>query len=190
MVRGVSDPDGECRQQPNRLRELEPAHLVAFTAFRRAQNDADEGLATDDSAASRLDSELNPGLARRVYSGSEGTIYLVPGPGRICCVATSASGETMISTTLTALVGPNPMGYVRGGRGPEVTVMGALPAGGRDLRILQRAGRSVSVPLSEDESYWVTIDDPIAMAWTQADGTTQQNSFPPAGPGGFGAYFG
>jgi hypothetical protein len=174
MVLGVSDPDGESPGQPDRLRELEPAHRAAFTAFRRAQNDAEKSLAAEDLAANPLDPELNPALARRVYSSSEGTIYLVPGPGLICCVAISTSGETLSGTTLTALASRDPMGYVGGGPGPEVTVRGVLPAGGRDLRILQQAGRSVSVPLTEDGSYWVTVEDPIAIRWTQADGTERR----------------
>lgn len=84
----------------------EPAHLAAFTAFRRAQNDAEKGLVAEDVAANRPEPELNPTLVRRVYSGPEGTIYLVPGPGRVCCVAISTSGET----TVTALAGRDPMG--------------------------------------------------------------------------------
>lgn len=73
-----------------------------------------------------------------------------------------------------------------------MTFMGALPAGGRYLRILRRAGRSVSVPLTADESYWVTVDDPIIMFWTQADGITRTSRLfnPHGGPGGFSAYFG
>jgi len=186
MVRGVSDPDGESPRQPQRLHELEPAHLAAFTAFRRAQNEADKGLVDDDLAANHLAPELNPALARRVYNGSEGSIYLLPGPCRICCVAISMSGESMVSDALTVLVGRDPMGYITGGPGPEVTFVGALPAGCRDLRILQRSGRSVSAPLSEDQSYWVTVNAPTAMLWTQADGTTQRRSV--ADPGGFRAY--
>jgi hypothetical protein len=192
MFIGVSDPDGPSPRQPDRLRELEPAHLAAFTAFRRAQNEDEQVLVAGDLAGNRLEPELNPGLARRVYSDSEGTICLVPGPGRVCCVAISASGETVIGTTLTDMAGRDPMGYVGGGPGPEVTFKGVLPAGGRDLRILQRAGRSVPVPLTADESYWVTVDDPIAMRWTQADGTERTSRpFGPRGaPGGFSAYFG
>lgn len=192
MFLGVTDPDGQTPRQPDRLRELEPAHLAAFTAFRRAQNDGEKGLVAEDLAGSRLEPELNPALARRVYSGSESTIYLVPGSGRVCCVAISVSGETVIGTTLTDLAGRDPMGYVGGGPGPEVRFRGVLPAGGRNLRILERAGRSVSVPLTEDESYWVMVDDPIAMCWTQADGTERNSRLfgPHGASGGFNAYFG
>lgn len=192
MFLGVSDPDGQFPRQPARLRELEPAHLAAFTAFRRPQNDGEQGLLAGDLAGNRLEPELNPVLARRVYSGSEGTIFLVPGPGRVCCVAISASGETVIGTTLTDLAGRDPMGYVGGGPGREVRFRGVLPAGGRDLRILQEAGRSVSVPLTEDESYWVSVDDPIGMSWTEADGTERSSRLlgHHGGPGGFSAYFG
>jgi hypothetical protein len=192
MVLAVSEPDGESPGQPDRLRELESDHLAAFTAFRRPQNDAEKDLVAEDLATNRLDPELNPALARRVYSGSEGTIYLVPGPGLICCVAIGRSGEIISGTTLTELVGRNPMGYVGGGLGPGVTFRGVLPAGGRGLRILQRAGRSVSVPLTEDESYWVTVEDPIAMCWTQADGTERRTEMfgPHRGSGGIKRNFG
>lgn len=185
----MSDPDDEAPRQPDRLRELEPAHLAAFTGFRRPQNDAEKGLVAEDIAAGGLDCPLNPALARRVYSGSEGAIYLVPGPGLVCCVAISTSGETVP----IASFGPDGVGYARGGPGPEVALVGVLPAGGRDLRILQRSGRSVSVPLSEDDGYWVTVDGPITVFWTQAGRTTQRSwevFGPHRDPGAFRAYFG
>lgn len=94
--------------------------------------------------------------------------------------------------TLTDLAGRDPMGYVGGGPGREVRFMGVLPAGGRDLRILQRAGGALPVPLTEDDSYWVIVEDPIAMRWTEADGTQRSSRLfgPHGASGGFSAYFG
>jgi hypothetical protein len=192
MVLGVSDPDWASPHGPDRLLELEPAHLAAFRAFTRPQTDAERRLVAEDLGANRLEPGLNPALARRVYSGSEGRIYLVPGPGRVCCVAISTSGETMRGTTLTALASRDPIGYAGGGPGPEVTFKGVLPAGGRDLRVLQRSKHSVAVPLSDDDSYWVTVEDPIALFWMHADGTERSSRLFTQldGPGGFSAHFG
>jgi len=92
-------PEGP--DQPDRLQELEPVHLSEFAAFRRPHSESLDGLVARDRGTRRLDPALNPHLARRVYSGPEGTIDLIPGPGLIYGEVTYANGQTL-STLMTA----------------------------------------------------------------------------------------
>ena len=66
--------------------------LDAFAAFRRPQNAAEKRLAADQDALQTLasaqaESQVNPSLARAVYSAQYGRLFLIPGAGRICLLA-------------------------------------------------------------------------------------------------------
>jgi hypothetical protein len=129
-------------------------------------------------AGQKLHPTLNPDLARRVYAGEEGTIYIVPAPGSVCLVAVSAGArETMIGLTSTDLAASDGLGNVRATRGGPITFAGVLPAGAHDVRILDEAGRSIAVPLSEDDGYWVSAKDPRDMRWRTGDGRDHQGVF-------------
>jgi len=178
MVRCVSEHD-QLWENGDALTALEPAHVAAFAPFSRAAEKTDLAVATAPRAAPHLSPSLNPRLARRVYAGEQGTIYIVPGPGSLGSVSIAAgTGETVIGHTTTELAALDGLGHVggRSGDGP-VTFVGVLPAGGHDLRIINRAGRRIAIPLTRDDAYWVTVDDPADMLWTTADGHDRQSPF-------------
>ena len=177
MVRSVSEGD-QLPEDDDGLTALEPAQLAGFAAFSRAAEQTDRGVATAPTAAPHLSPSLNPRLARRVYAGEQGSIYVVPGPGSLCSVSIAAgTSETVIGHTTTELAALDGLGHVgRSGDGP-VTFVGVLPAGGHDLRIIDRAGRRIAIPLTRDDAYWVTVDDPVDMLWTTADGHDRQTPF-------------
>jgi hypothetical protein len=163
---------------PDRLHALEPEHLAAFDAFRRPVTSDDHQIASEPSATDHLHPSLNVNLARRVYAGENGSIDIVPGPGTICVVAIYANtGETTIGHTATALAAADGLGHVNSSTGSAVDFVGVLPAGARNLRITNRAGRTIAVPLNADRAYWTTIRDPIEMIWTTAGGTDRQTPF-------------
>ena len=177
MVRCVSEHD-QLPEDDDPLTALEPAHMAAFAAFSRAAEQTDREVATAPTAAPHISPSLNPRLARRVYAGEQGTIYLVPGPGSVGSVSIAAgTGETVIGHTTTELAVLDGLGHVgRSGDGP-VTFVGVLPAGGHDLRIIDRAGRRITIALTRDDAYWVTVDDPVDTLWTMADGHDRQMPF-------------
>ncbi len=115
-------------------------------------------------------SEANPSLARCVYLGSERRIYLVPGAGAVCCIAIHAGGEAFVGTTTTTLSTRDGHGFVRSGPSRarsepslEVTFVGVLPDGGRDLRIVDRSGQASVVPSTPDDGYWITVNERVDM---------------------------
>jgi hypothetical protein len=167
--------------RPDRgISALEPAHIAAFAAFQRPVGHADKGLCTDPEWLGRLGEaqarfDINPSLARRVCAGAHGTVYLVPGAETLCYISVAANGATFIGTTLTAAAAKDGLVHVQGGNGPARTLVGVVPAGGHDLRVVDRADGAVAVPLSPDDSYCITIADPVDMYWTRRDGTTHQS---------------
>ena len=78
------------------------------------------------------------------------------------------------TTELAALGG---LGHVGSSGDGPVTFVGVLPAGGHDLRIIDRAGRQIPIPLTRDDAYWATVDEPVDMLWTTADGHDRQIPF-------------
>jgi hypothetical protein len=155
---------------------IEPEQVAAFAAFRRLAADTDRALCADADWLGRLGDaqaghHINPSLARRVYEGSKGSIYLVPGGGAICYIAAAASGETVIGTTTTEVAAQAGLGSVRGGRNTARTFVGVLPYGGHDLQIVDRTVGPLALPLSPDDGYWITVADPLDMFWTRRDGT-------------------
>ena len=87
------------------------------------------------------------------------------------------TGETTIGDTTTALAAAHGLGHVIGSSGSAVDFVGVLPAGARNLRIIDRAGRTLPVALNDDRAYWTTISDPIDMLWKTADGSDRQAPF-------------
>lgn len=165
-------------REPDRLDALEPEHVAAFDAFRRPPTPADRKVADEPTASGSMHSSLNTDLARRVYAGEKGSIDIIPGPGTVCVVAIYANtGETTIGHTTTALAAADGLGHVTGSSGSAVDFVGVLPAGARNLRIIDQAGRTLPVPLNDDRAYWTTISDPIDMLWTTTDGTDRQAAF-------------
>jgi hypothetical protein len=163
---------------PDRLEALQPEHLAAFDAFQRPATPVDRNVADEPSAIDHLHPSLNVNLARRVYSSEQGSIDIIPGPGTICVVTIYADAhETTIGHTSTALAAADGLGHVKSSTDSPVDFVGVLPAGARDLRIIDRAGRTVPVPLNVDRAYWTTITDPVDMIWTTADGTIRQGVF-------------
>jgi hypothetical protein len=59
-------------------------------------------------------------------------------------------------------------------RGKAVTFVGVLPAGGYRLEVRDRAGQSIEVPLSADDSYWLEVLDPAATVLIRPDGTRRE----------------
>jgi len=55
-----------------------------------------------------------------------------------------------------------------------VTFVGMLPAGGYRLQVRDRAGQSITVPLSADDGYWLEVSDPTATVLIRPDGTTKE----------------
>jgi hypothetical protein len=158
---------------------VEPAHIAAFAAFQRRVGDADKALCADAGWLGRLGDaqarfDINPSLARRVYAGPQRTVYLVPGAGTVCYISVAANGAMMIGTTLTTAAAKEGFVQVQSGDGPARTLVGVLPAGGHDLRVVDRAEGAVAVPLSPDDSYCITVADPVDMFWTRREGTTHQ----------------
>jgi hypothetical protein len=66
---------------------------------------------------------------------------------------------TVRGETTTALAAEGGHGFVCGMRGKAVTFVGVLPAGGYRLEVRDRAGQSIEVPLSADDSYWLEVLD-------------------------------
>lgn len=161
------EPAGEDDQ----LDALEDAHLAAYSAFRREPGPADRDFAAEP-AASRLVPSLNVGLARCVYAGDRGRIYIAPGPGAVCVVSiAAASGETVIAhTTIELAVGGVLGHYGRRHDNSGVRYAGVLPVGGQDLEVVDRAGRRIGIPLTSDDAFWVTVVDPVDLVWTDARG--------------------
>jgi hypothetical protein len=98
---------------------VEPAQVAAFGAFRRPVGDADRALCADAVWLGRLGdaqagNDINPSLARRVYAGSEGSVYVVPGAGALCYIAVGADGGTVIGTTTTAVAAKDGLGTCEG----------------------------------------------------------------------------
>jgi hypothetical protein len=162
---------------PVTLAAPEPDHVAAFRAFSRPVDGADRGLA-DSKAAGDLPPDLDPRVARCVYDGDEGRIYIVPGPGSVAFVSIRGeAGERTVGHTRTELAAADGLGHVRSSSGGPVTFAGVLPAGARDLRIIDATGRSISVPLSDDDGYWITVARPRDMVWKTRDGGDRQGVF-------------
>ena len=87
------------------------------------------------------------------------------------------TSETTIGHTTTALAAADGLGHVSGSTDSGVDFVGVLPAGANNLRIVDRSGRTLPVPLNDDRAYWTTVSDPIDMIWTTADGTDRQAAF-------------
>jgi hypothetical protein len=186
MVRRMSEP---APGRDDQLAALEPAHLAAFRAFSRAPGESDQLAVREPGAmallarrwpipAARLKHKLNPTLARCVYEGEHGRIYIVPGPGSVCLVSIAEFGKTVIGPTRVAThsgLGHAISGWRRDRRTGErrdlpTTFIGVLPTGGHNLRIIDRAEREFRVPLTPDDAYWITVADPVDMAWATPDG--------------------
>lgn len=89
--------------RPVSLTTLEPDHIAAFSAFARPVQSSDHGLA-DGERAWGLPPAFNLQLARCVYDGGEGLIYIVPGPGSVGFVAIRGeAGERTAGHTRTEL---------------------------------------------------------------------------------------
>jgi hypothetical protein len=88
----------------------EPAQIAAFAAFRRPVRPADRSLADDPIMASQLRSELDLELARRVYTGPEGTLDIVPGHGTMTFISISVDGSSASGQTTTARAARNGLG--------------------------------------------------------------------------------
>ncbi len=158
---------------------VEPEHIAAFAAFQRPVGDFDKALCADADWLGRLGEEqarfdINPSLARRVFAGPQGTIYLVPGAGTLCYIWVAANGATSIGVTLTASAAKEGFVHLHGWTGSARTTVGVLPAGGHGLRVVARTEGAVAVPLSSDDSYCITVADPVDMFWTTRDGRTHQ----------------
>jgi hypothetical protein len=150
----------------------DPAQVAAFAAFRRPVVKADHSLTDDPVTASDLRPGVDPVLARRVYAGSEGTLDIVPGHGTLTFISIGADDSAVAGQTTTALAARDGLGFVRFMTSHGHTFVGVLPAGGHDLRIVDRGRHESAGPLSADDGYWITVADPIAMRWTRPDGTT------------------
>jgi hypothetical protein len=175
-VRQVSPPDEP--PPAGRLDALEPGQVAGFRAFQRPSTSADHALRDNDTAASALAPHLNPDLARRVYTGVEGTIDLVPGPNTICCVVTGAgTGERISGSTSTELAARGAHGFTSSGRDRSATFRGVLAASVRDLRIITGSGAVITVPVNADDAYWITITDPVDEILTLTNGTERHIPF-------------
>jgi hypothetical protein len=79
--------------------------VAAFRAFRRAPTSADaikEARALQGLYHPQQQYRANPSLARNVYSGPDGGVYLVPAQGRLCLVTVGVStGVTVGCTALS-----------------------------------------------------------------------------------------
>jgi hypothetical protein len=173
------DPLGEDDQ----LDALEQAHLAAFRAFRRSPARVDRKFASEPTT-SQLHPSLNPKLARCVYAGEPGRIYIVPGAGAVCFVSIAAgTGETVRGHTTTELAVANVFGHHARRHGDlGVACVGVLPFGGHHLRILDRTGHEREVPVTCDDGYWIMVADPVEMVWTDARGKDRQSPCYPSRP--------
>lgn len=197
MVGRMSEP---APGRDDQLAALEPAHLAAFRAFSRAFGESDQLAVREPGVvarlvrhkpmpAARLKQKLNPALARCVYEGEHGRIYIVPGPDSVCLVSIAVDTDwTAIGPTTTQAAAQSGLGHQisswrrdrRTGerRGLPTTFIGVLPTGGHNLRIIDRADREFEVPLTPDEAYWITVADPVDMAWTTPDGDDRHQFSP------------
>lgn len=151
---------------------VEADQVAALRAFRRPPSDSDRGLMTEPSAASGLPPGMNLNLARRVYTGLEGTIDLVPGPGLIgCVVRVAGTGERMSGSTTTGLVARAAHGFISGGADRPRTFRGVLGAEVHDLRVVNADGGTEMIPVNADDGYWTTIGDPVKAILRLTDGS-------------------
>ena len=151
---------------------LEPEQVAAFRAFQRLRALEDEELSADAGAVSALGTDLNARLSRRVYTGPEGTIDLVPGRGSVCCiVAVAGTGERISGTTSTELAARGGHGFTSCRRGEPALFRGVLSTGARSLRILTASGATVLATVTGDDAYWVQVCDPVTLILTLQDGT-------------------
>lgn len=162
---------------------IDSAQTTAFAAFRRPQTATDRSLIANAQALQALgraqsESQANPSLARSVYAGTTGSVYLIPGVGKVCAVSVSSTDGVSASCTDTGDAGQEGMGFVQfSSESDAVTFSGVLPDGAHDLKVIDEAGLTTDVPLSADQGYWVTVPHPVDMVWTAADGTSQQAAF-------------
>jgi hypothetical protein len=152
--------------------------LKAFRALRRPAVEGDNPAL--DIGVGDLPGHLDPRLGRRVYSGGEGRIYIVPGPGSICCIATGIPFGTVRGETTTALASDTTHGFVVRGPNEPVTFLGVVPATVKQLEIRERIGRTITVDLSADDGYWLEVAEPVAHIVSRRDGTTAEIPFLPS----------
>ncbi len=175
IVRRVSEGDLGHVLGPSDGAPLPDAEQIkAFRTFGRPVTEADRVLS--EASMEGLPDHLNLSLGRCVYCGPEGRSYAVPGPGSICFIASGEAIGTLRGETTTALAAEGGDGFVCTIRGRPVTFVGMLPAGGYRLQVRDRAGQSITVPLSADEGDWLEVSDPTATVLIRPDGTTRETS--------------
>lgn len=169
---GVAAPDAE--------------QLGAFVALRRGTTAVDQRPAHDPDAlktlqGSQANAQTNPSLARNVYAGENGSVFLVPGAGTLCLLISGNAFGWVATCATNAQAIAGGLGFVYYSTAPsgqvsDFTIAGVLPDGARDVQMVDDAGNATPVPLSQDNSYWATTANAAKMAWRTADGT--QHSMP------------
>jgi hypothetical protein len=161
----------------------EADQVSGFAAFRRPQTATDQGIEGSASALQALGRaqssfQVNPALARNVYSGTSAKLYLVPGAGTLCLVAITSDNGVQATCTSTANALAEGIGFVSGSSNSDAfTFGGVFPNGAHSVKIVSRAGEVNPVPLNSDNGYWLTASSAVNMVWTTAAGSEHQTPF-------------
>lgn len=186
---GGSQSSGPSQAQPDgAVTHPDGEQLGAFVALRRRATAADQHLANDPDVlktlqASQASAQVNPSLARNVYAGERGTVFLLPGSGNLCLLVTGNAFGRVATCATNAQAGETGLGFVYYSTAPsgqlsDFTIAGVLPDGSRDVQIIDDAGHVTPVALSQDNGYWATTTSAAKMTWRAADGTQRSMPLP------------
>lgn len=167
--------------------------LGAFVALRRPAMPADQRLSHDQAAlqtlaSSQASAQANPSLARNVYAGADGSVFLAPGAGSMCILVSGSTFGRAATCATNAQAISGGLGFVYystdpSGQVSDFTVAGVFPDGAHDVQIVDDAGHATSVSLSQDNGYWVTVTKAVTLTWQSADGAQHSMPLRPAGGG-------
>ena len=159
---------------------------AAFHTFRRLSAQPDIELLNNASVLQGLYHPqqyfaANPSLARRVYTGPQGTVYLIPANGQVCIAAVEqVTGGVTVTCVAISEALHNSMGIsVINDDGTTTTITGAVPDGVKDVNVVDGRGVSHHVALSADNGYWVSVPaHATKMSMTDTSGAVHELSLP------------
>jgi hypothetical protein len=121
----------------------------------------------------------NPSLARNVYSGPDGDVYLVPAQGRLCLVTVGVSTGVTVGCNALSDAIKNGMGTIFTD-GTVTTLAGVYPDGTQDVTITDYTGAKHLVLLGPDNGYWTSVSQPALVTVTAPNGSVRTSTVPGA----------
>jgi hypothetical protein len=147
------------------------AQRAAFPAFARPQTKVDVIPSRVVRGTSMLAqfTGMNPRLGRRILADAIGTLYLLPGRGRVCMIAVSAAGLPT-GAECAAMFRAAATGFFQLQPAPgTVTVTGVAPSRMIAVTFLTSGRSKVTVRISRGGGYRALLPDmPIGVTYTTA----------------------